>query len=550
MITINPVSTNAAPVAVNDSFEGFEDQLISGNVLTNDSDTSIPAQTLTAQLVSGPIGFVLNSDGSFSYTPTANFNGQLNFTYQANDGQSTNNLSNVATGTLTIAAVNDAPNVISTPPTLATEDTLYSYIVVGSDVDTNDTAPQSLSYSLITAPAGMTINSGVISWIPTNAQVGIAPVTVRVTDSAIPALTADQSFDINVANVNDAPTLNSIASPQSAVAGTAFSLTAVGSDIDAGDTLTYSLSGHPAWLSINPSTGVLSGTPTSIGSFSVIVTVTDTTGASASQAFTLNVNAAPVSSTIYFSTLGNTNPAGLGGTADNADIYAWNGSTFSRVANVSNTTGAETGVIANPIAAATTANVDELKVISLKPLRFYVSFAETNVALPGIGSVQDEDIVYYNNGVWSVFFNGTDPDNNARTVNGLTSDSQDIDAFDILGTTIYFSTQGNTNPYGVAGTADDADIYAWNGASFSRVVDMSTKGVPAGANIDGLKFINATHFYLSFTDNTTLPGLGTVQDEDIVYYNNGLWSVYFDGTPGLGASGNQDIDGFDIIPLP
>jgi hypothetical protein len=37
-----------------------------------------------------------------------------------------------------------------------------------------------------------------------------------------------------------------------------------------------------------------------------------------------------------------------------------------------------------------------------------------------------------------------------------------------------------------------------------------------------------------------------VQDEDVVYYNNGTWSVYFDGT-GKGLTANaQDVDAFDL----
>ncbi|MFN8465932.1 MAG: hypothetical protein U0X20_10290 [Caldilineaceae bacterium] len=95
----------------------------------------------------------------------------------------------------------------------------------------------------------------------------------------------------------------------------------------------------------------------------------------------------------------------------------------------------------------------------------------------------------------------------------------------------YFSTFGNSNPPGVNGTADDADIYFYN-AAFSRAVDVTgiTNPVPASANVDGLVRVDNTHFYLSFADNVTLPGVGTVQDEDIVYYNAGSWSVYFDGT--------------------
>jgi hypothetical protein len=71
-------------------------------------------------------------------------------------------------------------------------------------------------------------------------------------------------------------------------------------------------------------------------------------------------------------------------------------------------------------------------------------------------------------------------------------------------------------------------------------------GVPAGANVDGLEVVDATHFYLSFVADVTLPGIGTVQDEDVVYYNNGVWSVYFDGTARGLTAANQDVDAFDI----
>ena len=58
--------------------------------------------------------------------------------------------------------------------------------------------------------------------------------------------------------------------------------------------------------------------------------------------------------------------------------------------------------------------------------------------------------------------------------------------------------------------------------------------------------IDATHFYLSFDGNTSLTGLGNVQDEDVVYYNAGVWSVFFDGTaPGL-TNNNQDLDAIDV----
>jgi len=60
--------------------------------------------------------FSLNPDGTFSYTPNADFFGDDTFTYKANDGTDD---SNVATVTITVNAVNDAPSfTASNPPTV------------------------------------------------------------------------------------------------------------------------------------------------------------------------------------------------------------------------------------------------------------------------------------------------------------------------------------------------------------------------------------------------------------------------------------------------
>jgi O-glycosyl hydrolase len=76
---------------------------------------------------------------------------------------------------------------------------------------------------------------------------------------------------------------------QTSTAGTAASLQISASDSAAGQTLTYSATGLPAGLSINSSTGLISGTPTTAGTSSVTVTATDTTGASGSASFSWTV---------------------------------------------------------------------------------------------------------------------------------------------------------------------------------------------------------------------------------------------------------------------
>ena len=87
---------------------------------------------------------------------------------------------------------NQVPLIVSTPVTTAKIGVEYTY-----DVNATDPDEDVLTYSLTTKPTNMTINSatGVISWIPTSAQVGDNTVTVKVSDGQ---LSATQSFGIIV----------------------------------------------------------------------------------------------------------------------------------------------------------------------------------------------------------------------------------------------------------------------------------------------------------------------------------------------------------------
>ena len=102
-VTANFALTNAAPVANNDNYETDEDTPLSvaaPGVLSNDIDTD----PLTAMQVSDPLHGTLafNANGSFTYTPYANYNGADSFTYKTNDGALD---SNVATVNITINEV-------------------------------------------------------------------------------------------------------------------------------------------------------------------------------------------------------------------------------------------------------------------------------------------------------------------------------------------------------------------------------------------------------------------------------------------------------------
>ena len=195
-VSITVTRVNDPPVANGDATTTQEDTpVVTIDVLANDTD--IDNDTLTVTAVSqGTNGSVtINPDSTLSYRPHANFYGSNVFTYTISDDKGRTDTARV---NVTVNRVNDAPVITSAPVTTATVGALYTYDVNATDPDVADT----LTYSLTTKPADMTLNSttGLIQWKPT--QVGDNKVVVKVADSnSIPALDT-QSFTIAV---NPAP---------------------------------------------------------------------------------------------------------------------------------------------------------------------------------------------------------------------------------------------------------------------------------------------------------------------------------------------------------
>jgi hypothetical protein len=161
--------------------------------------------------------------------------------------------------------------------------------------------------------------------------------------------------------------------------------------------------------------------------------------------------------------------------------------------------------------------------------------------------VQDEDVVYWNGSAWSVYFDGT--------AHGLASNALDVNAISVRNGNLFFATFGSANPPGVTGTPDDADLYRWNGTAYARVFDASVHGIPAKARVDGAVRIDAKHYYLSFSTNTSLRGFGSVQDEDIVALQttgtgtqagNDKWTTWFNGTAHGLTTASLNIDAFSL----
>ena len=130
-VTITITAVNDPPVALPDSYSTAEDQVLTVpaamGVLSNDTD--IESNSLTAALVSGPSHgtLLLNSDGSFTYTPDANFFGTDTFIYRASDADP----SQPATATIVVTPVNDAPVAVDDTVDV-TEDTTITFTSVDS----------------------------------------------------------------------------------------------------------------------------------------------------------------------------------------------------------------------------------------------------------------------------------------------------------------------------------------------------------------------------------------------------------------------------------
>ena len=298
-VTVTVGVVNDPPVANDDTYGTNEDTPVVADVLTNDTDVEGDALSVDS-FTQGSNGTVAdNGDGTLTYTPNANWNGVDTFTYQASDATDP---SNSATVTVTVAPTNDAPTLDPVGNRLVDEQTLLSFTATGSDIDTADT----LIFSLAGAPTGASINpaSGLFTWTPSEAQgPGAYTFDVVVTDSGTPSLGDAETITITVNETNRAPIVTNPGSQANAEAASVLlAVTAGDPDIPV-NTLTWSATGLPVGLSINPTNGQISGTvdySASAGSpYTVTVTATDdgTPNLADSVVFTwviTNTNRAPI----------------------------------------------------------------------------------------------------------------------------------------------------------------------------------------------------------------------------------------------------------------
>ena len=186
---------------------------------------------------------------------------------------------------INIVNENDPPILEEIDDQIAIEDQVYSLTIVAIDMDANDI----LTFSDDTELFDIDPSTGVISFAPTNEQVGIYLVSITVQD--VEGEKDTKTFTLTILNTNDPPVLSSIPD-QIGKVGQRFTYTVAASDID--DSL-LSFSDDSELFVINPVTGIISFTPKKgeEGVHNITIIVIDSHGDQDSQTMNLEIEGVP-----------------------------------------------------------------------------------------------------------------------------------------------------------------------------------------------------------------------------------------------------------------
>ena len=232
------VTPQRAPVAADQTVATNEDVARAITLSATDAD----GDALTYSIVNAPAhGTLSGAAPNLTYTPATNYSGSDSFTFKARDGAAD---SNVATVSLTVAPVNDAP-IAAGQNVTAQEDTTKTVTLSATDVE-----GQELTYTVVSGPAHGVLGGSApnLTYTPHANFNGPDSFTFKANDGSVDSAVATVS--IGVAPVNDVPVANaqSVATNEDS----AKAVTLSGSDVE-GQALTYSVVAGPAH-------GALSGT--------------------------------------------------------------------------------------------------------------------------------------------------------------------------------------------------------------------------------------------------------------------------------------------------
>jgi hypothetical protein len=284
-VTVNVSGSNDAPTVVDDTVQTEEDTAVSIAVLSNDSDVDGTLDIATITAVVGPTNgsVTAQSDGSFSYTPAADFNGTDSFTYTVKDDQDA--VSSQATVSITVNSVNDAP-VAANDVAVLLEDSSLDINVAGNDSDVDSTLNLS-SLSVVAQPAQGTVTlvNNMFRYTPNQDFDGSDSFTYTIND-ADGSTSNVATVAITVQSVNDAPLANNDAATTDEDTPIDISILANDQDIDGTLDATSIVIGQPANGSVEVNNGVATYTPDDNfnGSDQFTYTVNDDSGEASNSA--------------------------------------------------------------------------------------------------------------------------------------------------------------------------------------------------------------------------------------------------------------------------
>ncbi|MFV3305314.1 retention module-containing protein, partial [Pseudomonas sp. NY15181] len=303
----NQRGPNHDPRGQDASIRTEEDTPVSGRLRASDPDGNPLRFDLGDAPRNGTV--VVNADGTYTYTPGQNFNGNDSFTVVVNDGQGGRDTITVTVG---VNPVNDAPVAANDGPVAVTEDTPATGNVLTNDHDIDGDALTVTGFSFggnnyaagqtatLNGVGSLVINAdGSFTFTPAQNYTGPVPsATYTVSDGKLTA--AAQLNFADVTPVNDAPVTADQAN--TTAEDTPVSGRIVATDADQ-DTLSFTLKpgSEPTHgsLVLNPATGEYTYTPAKDynGSDSFTVLVSDGKGGTVESVVNLNVtpvNDAPV----------------------------------------------------------------------------------------------------------------------------------------------------------------------------------------------------------------------------------------------------------------
>ena len=343
------------------------------------------------------------------------------------------------------------------------------------------------------------------------------------------------------------PPLLSNPGAQASLLGTPVSLQLNASDAN-GDSLSYSVNGLPPGLSVNSSTGQITGATSSAGSYTVTATVRDAQGGSDDVSFSWTVYAGTgATGKVYVSSSTSGVVGGVSFNDEDILVYTLGTNTWEKYLD-----GSDVGL------TKSNHDIDALYIDSDGSILFSILANDT---LPDIGDVNEADIIRFiptslgetSAGRFELYFDGSDV--------ALDGSHHDIDAFHLLENgDLILSTKGSYRLPGLSGSDEDllrfspSSLGATTSGTFSLYFDGSDVGLNEtnyedvyGASMNS----GETAIYLSTRGEFDVPGISAYKDDVFACTPTSLgastacsYSMFLDST--VSGFTNENIDGLHV----